>query len=66
MITIKTTKDNKVGVRISKKTNINEIYTGTGILLSILMENNGKTVDETLDMIKKIIERNKVKENGND
>ncbi len=56
MITIKTTKNNDVGVRVSKGTSMNEMYMGTGILLSILISKNGKTIDETMDLIKKIIE----------
>lgn len=56
MITIKKTKGNDVGVRITKGTAMDELYMGCGILLSILTEKNGKTIDETLALIKQVIE----------
>ena len=51
MITIKKTKNGEIGVRITKNTDMNELYAGTGILLSVLISRNGKSVDETLELI---------------
>lgn len=59
MITIKKTKNGEIGVRITKNTDINELYAGTGILLSVLISRNGKSVDETLELIKSVITETK-------
>lgn len=59
MITIKKTKNGEIGVRITKNTDMNELYAGTGILLSVLISRNGKSVDETLELIKSVITETK-------
>lgn len=59
MITIKKTKNGEIGVRITKNTDMNELYAGTGILLSVLISRNGKSVDETLELIKSVIKETK-------
>lgn len=59
MITIKKTKSGEVGVRITKNTDMNELYAGTGILLSVLTSRNGKSVDETLKLLKSVITETK-------
>lgn len=59
MITIKKTKNGEIGVRITKNTDMNELYAGTGILLSVLISRNGKSVNETLELIKSVITETK-------
>lgn len=58
MITIKTNKKKEVGVRFQKGTPLSEAYFGVAILLNIITQNNGKSIDETLEIIKQLMEGN--------